>query len=217
MAGYIIPAEHAAMAGNFPPGTGYECVEITEFKDTGKLDKKGNSRYEVSLRFDNGGSTKVFGSLPYDEEGNLLPAVAAMSKKDQDAKIMGMVSAVKAICYSAGFTDEYMGENGVATDHLVGRSAYIAWLGRPDDTPQGVKAYGDVKDFITKAQYDKHIAAGDVPEDNRTFAWRDGGNATSSGGPTNPTNGAAASAPLPPPPPTGGARRGPLPPPPVRG
>ncbi len=65
-----------------------------------------------------------------------------------------------------------MAENGLSTDHLVGRTSYIAWLGRPEDTPKGTKAYGEVKSFINKDAFDAYEAKGAKPDDTRQFPWR---------------------------------------------
>lgn len=173
---FYIPAEVAEQvnAGALPPGTGYYEVEITKFEDRGVKDRQGNFSYFIHLQFPDGSSTREIGSCPFDSDGNMAPALEAMDEDTRKKKIGGMVAALKRVAYSAGITDEYMAENGLNTDHLVGRKAYIAWLGRPDDVPQGKKVYGEVKAFIEKGAYDLHMEKGAVPEDTRDFPWRRG-------------------------------------------
>ncbi len=198
--GFYIPAETAAAVGtgNLPPGTGYYAVEITKFEDRGVLDRQGNFSYFIHLKFEDGATTREIGSCPFDAEGNMAPALAAMDEDTRNKKIGGMVAALKRVALSSGITEDYMAESGLNTDHLVGRTAYIAWLGRPEDTPKGTKAYGEVKAFISKDLFDNYQAKGEKPEDTRQFPWRRAaasqGSSTGSGGGSK----------MPPPPPRGG-------------
>ena len=211
---FYIPAAVAASvnAGGFPPGTGYYPVEVTQVEDRGVTDKQGNYSYFIHLKFLDGSTTRSIGSCPFNAEGELAPALAAMDKVTQDKKVGGMVGALKRVAVSCGITEEYMAENGLSTVHLVGRTAYIEWLGRPEDTPKGVKAYGDIKNFINKDVYEKYTEAGAKPEDTRQFPWRrNAGVNNPSGGASHTANNAGSA--LPPPPPAGRAK---LPPPPQR-
>jgi len=171
---FFIPAETAASVGtgNLPPDTGYYAVEITQFEDRGVLDRQGNFSYFIHLKFPNGATTREIGSCPFDGEGNMAPALQAMDEQSRNKKIGGMVAALKRVALSSGITEDYMAENGLNTEHLVGRTAYIAWLGRPKDTPQGVRAYGETKSFISHDEYEKATSEGKAPEDTRQFAWR---------------------------------------------
>lgn len=203
---FFIPAETAKSVGtgNLPPDTGYYAVEITQFEDRGVLDRQGNFSYFIHLKFPNGSTTREIGSCPFDSEGNMAPALQAMDEQSRNKKIGGMVAALKRVALSSGITEDYMAENGLNTEHLVGRTAYIEWLGRPKDTPQGVRAYGETKSFINQDVYEKATAEGKLPEDNRQFAWR-----RNTGGSSSSAN-AGGGAKMPPPPP----RAGGFPPPP---
>ena len=200
---FFIPAETAASVGtgNLPPSTGYYPVEVVEFEDRGVLDRQGNYSYFIHIKFPNGAVTREIGSCPFDSEGNMAPALQAMDEQTRSKKISGMVAAIKRVALSSGITEDYMAENGLSTQHLVGRTAYIAWLGRPDDVPAGQRVYGEVKSFINKDEFEKHDASGDTPEDTRQFAWRRASKVN-----------APAATKMPPPPPTNGK----FPPPPAR-
>ena len=200
---FFIPAETAASVGtgNLPPGTGYYAVEIVEFEDRGVLDRQGNFSYFVHIKFPNGAITREIGSCPFDSDGNMAPALQAMDEQTRNKKISGMVAAIKRVALSSGITEDYMAENGLNTEHLVGRTAYIAWLGRPDDVPAGQRVYGEVKYFINKDQFDRHEEKGDTPEDTRQFGWRRNSKVT-----------APAMAKMPPPPPSNSK----FPPPPAK-
>ena len=200
---FFIPAETAASVGtgNLPPGTGYYPVEVVEFEDRGVLDRQGNFSYFIHIKFPNGAITREIGSCPFDSEGNMAPSLQAMDETTRNKKINGMVAAIKRVALSSGITEDYMAENGLSTQHLVGRTAHIAWLGRPDDVPQGQRVYGEVKSFLSKDQFDSHESKGDKPEDTRQFAWRRQSKVS-----------APAAAKMPPPPPSNGK----FPPPPSR-
>lgn len=170
--GFYIPAEEAKKASAFPPGTGYHEVTIIALTPQDKRDKKGNNSYRCQFAFDNGARSNVFGSLPFEPDGSFVPAVAQLSQADRDKKVKGMVGALKEIFLSAGITEDYIEAEGMDTDHLEGRKAYIGWLGRPEDAPEGVKAYGDVDSWISKENFERYVAAGKVPEDNRQYPWR---------------------------------------------
>jgi hypothetical protein len=212
---FYIPAETAAAvsAGGFPPGTGRYPVKITKFEDRGVLDGKGNFSYFIHMAFADGSTNKEIGSCPFDAGGNLAPALAALSEEDRNKKINGMVGALKRVAISAGITEDYMAENGLNTEHLEERTAYIEWLGRPDDVPTGVKAYGEVRAFITKEAYDAAEEKGIELKDTRTFPWRRGPAGAGAGAGAGGGAAKPAGAKLPPPPPSGRAK---LPPPPVR-
>ncbi len=171
---FYIPAEvtKAVNTGSLPPGTGYYAVEITKFEDRGVLDRQGNFSYFIHLKFPDGATTREIGSCPFNADGEMAPALAQMSEDARNGKIAGMVGALKRVALSSGITEDYLAENGLNTDHLVSRTAYIAWLGRPEDTPKGTKAYGEVKAFIGKEAFDAYEAKGDKPEDTRQFPWR---------------------------------------------
>lgn len=173
---FYIPAEVAEKvnAGALPPGTGYYAVKITKFEDRGVKDRQGNYSYFIHLQFPDGSTTREIGSCPFNADGEMAPALTQMDEDTRNKKIGGMVAALKRVAYSAGITDEYMAEHGLNTDHLVDRTAYIAWLGRPDDVPQGAKVYGEVKAFIEKEAFDAYEAKGEVPSDTRDFPWRRG-------------------------------------------
>lgn len=203
---FFIPADESKKARALPPDTGYYAVTIAKIEKEAKMDKKQNFRFRCFLRFENSAETSVWFSLPFDEEGNYAPGVQALSELDRDKKIAGMVGALKEICYSVGWTDEYMDENGISSEHLVGSTAHIAWLGRPDDVPEGKKAYGDVDAFITKDQYDDFVAKGMMPADNRQFPWR----ASETRATTSSSE--AGGRKIPAPPSKGGARKIPAPP-----
>ena len=204
---FYIPAEtcKTVRTGGLPPGTGYYAVEITQFEDRGVLDRQGNYSYFIHLRFPDGGTTKEIGSLPFNSEGELAPALQAMDEQTRNKKIGGMVGALKRVALSTGITNEYMSENGLSTEHLVGRTGYIAWLGRPNDVPEGLRVYGELQDWLQKDRFDKLVAEGKQPVDNRQFHWRKGNNAPSNG---------AYGAKMPAPPATRGNDK--LPPPPTR-
>lgn len=189
--GFKIPkAVMSAVTANAPlPGTGYHRVTITKLEDRGKLDRQGNHSYFLHIRFEGGGTTREIFSMPYNEDGELAPALKAMDEEVRDRKIRGMCAGIKTIAKSAGITDEYMNENDFESDWLEGRDAYIAWLGRPTDTPKGVRAYGAVQSWLLKEAAEKKMADGEVPTDNRSFPWR-----TQSAGPSNGASAPARSA-----------------------
>lgn len=173
---FFIPPEVAqsVSAGALPPGTGYYEVEVTKFEDRGVRDRQGNYSYFIHLQFPDGSTTREIGSCPFDSDGVMAAALEALDEDTRKKKIGGMVAALKRVFYSSGIDDEYMNEHGMNTDHLIGRKAYIAWLGRPDDVPQGKKVYGEVKAFINKDAYDGYMAKGEQPKDTRQFPWRRG-------------------------------------------
>jgi hypothetical protein len=185
---FFIPAEIASAVntGALPPDTGYYPVEIIKFEDRNVLDRQGNYSYFIHLKFPDGSTTREIGSCPFNAEGVMAPALAALSEDARKAKIGGMVGALKRVALSAGITEDYMAEHGLSTDYLVGREAYIAWLGRPSDTPKGVKAYGTPKAFILKEAYEAHEAKGEKPEDHREFPWRRAAAAAPAAGSTKP-------------------------------
>jgi hypothetical protein len=221
-----IPAEYASKVGALPPDeTSYQSIMFAKYENTGKLDSKGNFSYKLTLQFDNGATQFVFGSSPFNEDGEMAHYLTEMSEIDRNKKLFGLISRMRDILRSAGISDEYMDEYGIdlqwLTDDGAGspRTGYIAWLARPKDVPQGQRAYGDVSAFITKAEYDKNVADGKAPVDSRQFSWRQSNNSAAPAGaaapPPPPTRGAAPpppSRPTPPPPPGGG--RAALPPPP---
>lgn len=163
----------SSVSANAPlPGTGYYKVTITKLEDRGKLDRQGNYSYFIHVRFENGATTREIFSMPFDENGELAPALRAMDEEVRNRKIGGMVSNFKMVAKSAGITDEHMNDNDFESDWLEGRDAYIAWLGRPTDTPQGVRAYGAVKAWLLKEDAEKKIADGEILQDTRNFPWR---------------------------------------------
>lgn len=212
---FFIPAETVVSVsiGGFPPSTGYFPVTITKFEDRGTKDKQGNYSYFIHLQFPDGSTTREIGSCPFDSDGKLAASLAAMGEDDRKKKINGMVGALKRVALSSGLTADYMAENGLATEYLEGRTAYIAWLGRPADVPAGQKVYGEVQNFITEEAFAAFEAKGTLPTDPRQFPWRRGTGQSSGGGNTAaPAN--AAGAKLPPPPTSAGRAK--LPPPPTR-
>jgi hypothetical protein len=172
--GFRIPKEvMSSITAAAPlPGTGYYKVAITKLEDRKKLDRQGNHSYFIHIRFEGGGTTREIFSMPYNKDGELAPALKAMDEEVQRGKIVGMLKPIKGIAKSAGITDEYMDENDFESDWLEGRDAYIAWLGRPTDTPQGVRAYGAVKAWLLKEVAEKKIADGEILQDTRNFPWR---------------------------------------------
>ena len=184
------------------PGTGYHKVTITKLEDRGKLDRQGNYSYFIHVRFEHGATTREIFSMPFDENGELAPALRAMDEEVRNRKIGGMVSNFKSVAKSAGITDEYMAENDFESDWIEGRDAYIAWLGRPTDTPQGVRAYGAVKSWLLKEAAEKKIADGEILQDTRSFPWRTQQSAGPSNGASSPSRAArpAGRPSLPPPP-----------------
>lgn len=169
---FFVPAKAAQAANAFPPDTGRYPVTILGFESQNRTDRNGCPRYAAKIKFPNGGTASVFCGVPFDESGDLVPALAALDATTQANKVNFYVGQIKEIAYSAGFTDEYMNENGIPSDHLVGRTAHIEWLGRPNDVPKGVKAYGDVKAFLTPEQFTAATTSGQPVVDERTFAWR---------------------------------------------
>ena len=125
---FYIPADtcKSVGAGNLPPGTGYYAVEIVQFEDRGVLDKQGNYSYFIHMKFDNGSTIRQIGSVPFDSDGELAPALRAMDEDTRNKKIGGMVAALKRVAISSGITEDYMAENGLPTEHLVGRTAEVA-------------------------------------------------------------------------------------------
>lgn len=205
---FYIPAEDASKVGALPPGTGRYEVIIDDVVAEDKTDRNGCWRYRVDVRFENGGRGRAWFGSPCDEDGNFSRQLLAMDEQTRSSKVNGYIAAIKDICYSAGLSDEYMNEHGISSDHLPGRTAYIEWLGRPEDTPKGTKAYGDIGTWLTKDVFDRREERGDEVKDNRTFAWR----ANSGSGGSDATS-SENKRELPPPP---GKKGGKLPPPPGR-
>lgn len=202
---FHVPAAAAEAATAFPPETGRYPVTLLEFEDNGKTDRNGVPRPALVFKFPNGATARAFLSVPFDDDGNVVPSLAAMDDKTRNNKLNFYVEQIKEVAYSAGFDDAYMNEHGIPSEFMLGKTAYVEWLGRPDDVPQGIKAYGDLKGWLTPAEYEQKKS--DPLEDPRTFAWR------TSTAPV--TNGGSASGgrELPPPPPKGNKK---LPPPPSR-
>lgn len=213
--GFFIPAEVAnstSAFGSLPPGTGYYPVTITQVEDRCTTDSKGNYSFFIHIQFPDGASTKSIGSIPFDSQGNPTQALMALSEGERKKKIDGLVGRLKSVFISAGL-EEYIKENGMDTDHLVNRTAYVEWLGRPEDTPPGVKAYGDIKNWMTPEAF-AALPEGAEPSDTRVFPWRSGAAAQSSARPAQPAQAAAAPARPAAPPPRPTAAR--LPPPPAQ-
>ena len=177
--GFYVPAEVAgntAAFGTFPPATCYTKVTITRVEDRGTTDSKGNYSFFVHVRFPDGSSTREIGSVPYDDKGKPTSALMALGEYERGNKIKVLVGKLKSIFLSAGIEDSYISENGMETDWLTDRTAYIEWLGRPEDVPRGTKGYGEIKAWMLKETFEA-LPDGAVPTDSRVFPWRKTGNA----------------------------------------
>lgn len=132
--------------GSSTPEAGFYPVEIIRI-ETGANDKPGTRR--IHLQFDNGFRMFTFLSIPFDDNGNMLPGLT-------DKQIRGRMAALRTILESLGYTKENIETATEINDSWFlssmnnGRLAYVEF------TPgqKGVAgSYNEINRFITKAQY----------------------------------------------------------------
>ena len=132
--------------GSSVPEAGPHTVSIVKI-ETSPNDKPGTRRFHV--QFENGFKMFTFVSLPYDDNGNVLPGLT-------DKQVRGRMAALRTILESLGYTRENIetateiNDSWFLAETNNGRKAYVEFF----PGHKGIAgSYNEIKKFMTKTEY----------------------------------------------------------------
>ena len=132
--------------GSSVPEAGPHTVSIVKI-ETSPNDKPGTRRFHV--QFENGFKMFTFVSLPYDDNGNVLPGLT-------DKQVRGRMAALRTILESLGYTRENIetateiNDSWFLAETNNGRKAYVEFI----PGQKGIAgSYNEIKKFMTKTEY----------------------------------------------------------------
>lgn len=135
--------------GSSVPEPGVYPVSIVKI-ETGANDKPGTRR--IHVQFEGGFKMFTFLSIPYDDNGNILPGLT-------DKQVRGRMAALRTILESLGYTKENIETATEINDSWFlssmnnGRVAYVEFEPGQKGVPG---SYNEIRRFLTKSQFD-HI------------------------------------------------------------
>ena len=147
---FFIPGEllqSVTVSGMGAPSTGYFKAKIQSVE---RHPSRPTSR-RVNLVFETGFKTMDWLNSPCDEQGNFLPGMT-------ESQIRGMVAHFKGLLFSAGYTEDQMGD-GAHDDWLVGSTVFLEWHSKEDLGAQ----YGRIIRYFPEDRFVALTEAGTTP------------------------------------------------------
>lgn len=156
---FMIPGDvlqSVGILGGSAPETGYYRATVDSIEEH---PTKVQSR-RVNLNIE-GFTTSDWLTIPYAKNGEILAKYADRDDKGNavlNKSGRGCVAAFKTMLFSAGYTDDQMGQ-GASDAWLVGKTVYLEWHAGADIGAQ----YGEVVGYLTPKAFEVKQASGAKP------------------------------------------------------